>query len=352
VVKYVENPNSIILAVSKANDDFSNSESVKIAKEFDPEGIRTLAVLTKLDLSESIPATTNILKGNSGLKDFKMGIIGVINSNTDTDKEEKSIEQQFKDEKIKLAKDFPEVAKKNGIPFLENSLSKLLIGHIQNVLPKLRDQISQNLKENKEILAACGDKVQDKSRVLSKILTKFVKDFEYILEEGSHNVKKDPNNKLIGGPKIRNIFDDKFSKEIKEIVPQISKDAIIEYIQQTGGPRASLFAPEKPFKDIVLKQIERLRSPSLECAENVKKEMENVIKFCVEAQPEIIRFPKLMRKISDIMLKLMNDTKFPETSKHIEHNINYELSSINTNHPDFSIQEALKNYYEMNKNNK
>jgi len=34
-VPYVKNPNSLILAVSKANDDLANSESLKLAREVD-----------------------------------------------------------------------------------------------------------------------------------------------------------------------------------------------------------------------------------------------------------------------------------------------------------------------------
>jgi replication fork clamp-binding protein CrfC len=33
---YVENPNSIILAVSKGSDDLANSEGLKLAREVDP----------------------------------------------------------------------------------------------------------------------------------------------------------------------------------------------------------------------------------------------------------------------------------------------------------------------------
>jgi len=53
VVKYIQNPNSIILAVSTANTDMTNSESLKLAKEVDSEGKRTLAVITKLDLMDA-----------------------------------------------------------------------------------------------------------------------------------------------------------------------------------------------------------------------------------------------------------------------------------------------------------
>lgn len=53
VIKYIQNPNSIILAVSTANTDMSTSESIKLSKEVDPEGKRTLAVITKLDLMDA-----------------------------------------------------------------------------------------------------------------------------------------------------------------------------------------------------------------------------------------------------------------------------------------------------------
>jgi dynamin 1-like protein len=38
ILQYISNPNSIILAVTPANTDFTTSESVKLAKEVDPDG--------------------------------------------------------------------------------------------------------------------------------------------------------------------------------------------------------------------------------------------------------------------------------------------------------------------------
>lgn len=38
ICKYISNPNSLILAVTPANQDFATSEPLKLAKEFDPEG--------------------------------------------------------------------------------------------------------------------------------------------------------------------------------------------------------------------------------------------------------------------------------------------------------------------------
>ena len=38
------------MAVSKANDDLANSQSLKLARTVDPEGARTIGVLTQMDL--------------------------------------------------------------------------------------------------------------------------------------------------------------------------------------------------------------------------------------------------------------------------------------------------------------
>lgn len=53
VLQYIANPNSIILAVVTANTDMATSESLAIAKDVDPDGRRTLAVVTKLDLMDA-----------------------------------------------------------------------------------------------------------------------------------------------------------------------------------------------------------------------------------------------------------------------------------------------------------
>jgi dynamin 1-like protein len=57
---FIVNPNSIILAVSPANVDMATSESLKMARDIDPDGRRTLAVITKLDLMDAGRKLSNI----------------------------------------------------------------------------------------------------------------------------------------------------------------------------------------------------------------------------------------------------------------------------------------------------
>jgi len=50
VSDYMKNPRSAMLAVIPANVDIGTQEILEMAKEYDPEGLRTLGVLTKPDL--------------------------------------------------------------------------------------------------------------------------------------------------------------------------------------------------------------------------------------------------------------------------------------------------------------
>lgn len=58
---YVTNPNSIILAVSRGSDDLANSESLKLARYADPNGNRTIGVITQLDLLDDSSDALNDL---------------------------------------------------------------------------------------------------------------------------------------------------------------------------------------------------------------------------------------------------------------------------------------------------
>jgi hypothetical protein len=50
VLSYMRNPRSIMLAVVPANVDIATQEIIEISRELDPEGMRTLRILTKPDL--------------------------------------------------------------------------------------------------------------------------------------------------------------------------------------------------------------------------------------------------------------------------------------------------------------
>ena len=58
VRKYISPSDMIVLVVVPATDDFHNTEAIKLAREVDPDGQRTLGVVTK---SDQCPEDTDLL---------------------------------------------------------------------------------------------------------------------------------------------------------------------------------------------------------------------------------------------------------------------------------------------------
>lgn len=51
-MNFITSPNSLILALTAANTDLANSDALQISREVDPEGERTIGVVTKIDLMD------------------------------------------------------------------------------------------------------------------------------------------------------------------------------------------------------------------------------------------------------------------------------------------------------------
>ena len=144
VLEYISNPKCIILPVHAANTDLATSEALKLAREVDPDGRRTLAVCTKLDLMDLGTDAFDLLTGK--IIPVKLGIIGVVNRSQQDINDDKSIEDSLVDEQRFLRKHYPTLVSRNGTPYLAKTLNKLLMQHIRETLPMLRHDITTKLQ--------------------------------------------------------------------------------------------------------------------------------------------------------------------------------------------------------------
>lgn len=77
VKKYIQNEHMIILCVVPALDDFANAEAIKLSKETDVDGIRTIGVITKIDLCPD--DITDKIKGTGRNVPLALGYVAVRN---------------------------------------------------------------------------------------------------------------------------------------------------------------------------------------------------------------------------------------------------------------------------------
>lgn len=96
LLQFITKPNCIILAVSPANSDIANSDALKMAREVDPKGERTLGVLTKIDLMDPGTDAMDVLNGQ--VYPLKRGFIGVVLRGQNDINANKSIKKARNDE--------------------------------------------------------------------------------------------------------------------------------------------------------------------------------------------------------------------------------------------------------------
>jgi dynamin 1-like protein len=114
---------SVILAVSPANVDLANSDSLKLARSVDPQGRRTIGILTKLDLMDAGTHALDILTGR--VYPLKLGFIGVVNrSQRDIDAEKNMADAlESEAEFFKNHMQYRNIVQKNGTKYLAKTLN-------------------------------------------------------------------------------------------------------------------------------------------------------------------------------------------------------------------------------------
>uniref|UniRef100_A0A4W6FAD1 Dynamin-1-like protein n=1 Tax=Lates calcarifer TaxID=8187 RepID=A0A4W6FAD1_LATCA len=337
IVKYISNPNSIILAVTAANTDMATSEALKVAREVDPDGRRTLAVVTKLDLMDAGTDAMDILMGR--VIPVKLGIIGVVNRSQLDINQKKSVADAIRDEYAFLQKKYPSLANRNGTKYLARTLNRLLMHHIRDCLPELKTRINVLAAQYQSLLNSYGEPVDDKSATLLQLITKFAAEYCNTIEGTAKYIE---TAELCGGARICYIFHETFGRTLESVDPLggLTTIDVLTAIRNATGPRPALFVPEVSFELLVKRQVKRLEEPSLRCVELVHEEMQRIIQHCSNySTQELLRFPKLHDAIVEVVTSLLRK-RLPVTNEMVHNLVAIELAYINTKHPDFADAAA------------
>eukprot|EP00944_MAST-04C_sp_MAST-4C-sp1_P001880 g1880.t1 len=334
---YISNPASIILAVTAANTDLANSDALKMARDVDPDGLRTIGVLTKLDLMDNGTDAMDMINGR--IISLRRGFVGVVNRSQQAIKNCVSIRASLEAEAAFFQNhpSYRAIAAKMGIPFLSRMLNEMLMRHIRDCLPDLKSKITTMLIELDTELLQLGRPfdIQDrngKGEQLLHLISMFASNFNDAIEGRSKGTIE--VNELYGGARVAYIFKDVFSKHIQNVDPfQCVTDMDIRTaIRNATGTRASLFVPEVSFELLVKSQIKRLEQPAQQCVDLVYDELQRVASQC--ESPEIMRFTNLRDQIVDVVNNMLRNRLVP-TQNMISNLIMIELAHINTSHPDF-----------------
>uniref|UniRef100_A0ACB8ELD1 Dynamin-1-like protein n=1 Tax=Sphaerodactylus townsendi TaxID=933632 RepID=A0ACB8ELD1_9SAUR len=214
ILSYISNPNCLILAVTAANTDMATSEALKLARDVDPDGRRTLAVITKLDLMDAGTDAMDVLMGR--VIPVKLGIIGVVNRSQHDINSHKSITESLQDEQGFLQKRYPSLANRNGTRHLAKTLNRLLMHHIRDCLPELKTRVNVLTAQYQSVLQSYGQPIEDKNATLLQIITKFATEYCNTIEGTARNIE---TSELCGGARMCYIFHETFGRTLESIDP-------------------------------------------------------------------------------------------------------------------------------------
>lgn len=193
VKSYMKNPRSIILAVITAKNDFSNQIILKRTRELDPEGFRTLGIITKPDtlVKGSVSETSFLSLARNEEFAFKHGWHVVKNQDTakgafDPANRDREEDEWFADSNFKT---LPSVSR--GVSRLRDRLSKMLFNQIREQLPGLMADISEESANCRAKLEKLG-----KSRLTLEEQREYLLDiserFEKLCAEAINGPYNDP----------------------------------------------------------------------------------------------------------------------------------------------------------------
>ncbi|XP_057496425.1 dynamin-related protein 3A-like [Actinidia eriantha] len=334
IMSYIKLPSCLILAVTPANADLANSDALQIAGNADPDGYRTIGVITKLDIMDRGTDARNFLLGK--VIPLRLGYVGIVNRS----QEDIMLNRSIKDALVAEEKFFrsrpvySDLADRCGIPQLAKKLNQLLVQHIKTILPGLKSRISTALVSVAKEHASYGEITESKTgqgALLLNILSKYSEAFSSMIEGKNEEMS---TCELSGGARIHYIFQSIYVKSLEEVDPceNLTDDDIRTAIRNATGPRSALFVPVVPFEVLVRRQITRLLDPSLQCARFIYDELIKMSHLCMVN--ELQRFPVLRKRMDEVIGNFLREGLEPSETI-IGHIIEMEMDYINTSHPNF-----------------
>lgn len=332
IMKFISKPNAIILSVNAANTDLANSDGLKLAREVDPEGSRTIGVLTKVDLMDEGTDVIDILLGR--VIPLKFGYVPVINRGQKDIEQKKTIRQALDDER-RFFENHPSYKIKAhycGTPYLAKRLNGILLHHIRSTLPDIKMRIEHSLKKYQSELALLGPQLDESpTSIALNVITNFTKDYNGIL---SGEAKELTSQELTGGARISFVFHEIFKNGISALDPfdQIKDADIRTIMHNTSGSAPSLFVGTQAFEVLVKQQIHRMEDPSVRCINLIFDELVRILSQIISL-PQYSRYPQLKERLSQCFIQYLRD-KLTPTIEFVTDIIKSEETYVNTAHPD------------------
>lgn len=343
--RYISDPRTIILCVCAANVDVTTSDGLLMAQRCDKAGIRTLGVITKIDIMDRGTSAKNVLLGKDVA--LKLGFVGVKNRSQEDINNLMRVENALREEREYFAKH--EVYSTMppgylGTEVLTQKLTTVLFTHIKSFLPDIIRETMLRVKDCEERLKDLGPSAPSDMRAKLQLLWNMVTDFIELFKNtirGKYDKRANTRitKDLVGGATIKLSFNSLLQDYAENY--QATKDYTDEDIQKAIAMHEGDSMPGFPSVDVFVylmqSQLDKLRGPVIDCLVEIHSYLEGLAHSIIRKL--FYRFPTLVSEICNIASFVLARER-ENTREIVESIISAEEGYIFTNDLDYLTQRT------------
>ncbi|PRQ57019.1 putative dynamin central domain, dynamin, GTPase domain, GTPase effector domain, Dynamin superfamily [Rosa chinensis] len=293
VRSYVEKPNSIILAISPANQDIATSDAIKLAREVDPAGERTFGVMTKLDLMDKGTNALDVIEGRSYR--LQQPWVGVVNrSQADINKNTDMIVARRKErEYFATSPDYGHLANRMGSEYLAKLLSQHLESVIRARIPSITSLINKTIDELESEMDHLGRPIAVDAGAQLYTILELCRAFDRIFKEHLDGGRP-------GGDRIYGVFDNQLPAALRKLPfdRHLSMQNVKKVVSEADGYQPHLIAPEQGYRRLIEGSLNYFRGPAEASVDAVHFVLKELVRKSLAETQELRRFPTLQAEIA------------------------------------------------------
>lgn len=341
---YIKTERSIILLIMAARSDLEVDPAFELVQEYDPNGSRTIGVLTKVDLMNNDTDISNYLINENISQSLKLKYGYYALKNKSTDQKEQSLQakaisdaetQYFKTHSVYNKEVYQTHC---GINQLIGCLTETLTEHIRQSLPSLYQEVCQLESNINQSLNELGQKMSDKESYQLSSLHMLISNFCHNL----FSALEDKGGSLNYGRKVKDIFK-QFRRELMQLSYNPNDDIINDALSNCDGNHM-LSIPSIEVIEYCLKKkthingpIHNMYQPSLVCLQSIHDLIISLMDELLK-NPLFLRFPNLITIIKKEIINNVLNIKHQHCISQIKNIINIEENYIWTDETQFSDQ--------------
>lgn len=319
VMQYIKDPQSIMLLVLPADMDVATVQAIRLAKEHDPKGERTIGIITKTDRAQIKEDIIDLLEMKK--VKFHLGVFATRNRNPKELEKGITLQEARELEKRFFQRNYPDHRHICGMGVIASKLSSLLRYRIADYFPKLQKDLESKIAETMKEIDAFGICIPEnqfqKRLLMISMMEEISKEIQKKLTIGESS-GIDFCEEKEGKEILVKVVDDWFvkygnevRKNIRDYTSTVYQSGLKEFIQKEKKGLLKGFLPFGVFKAVIKERIEELRKPSFQLIQNiessVRKEINSILKEKMKKYPIVLN--QLFAEMNSLISKLVKETQ-------------------------------------------